>query len=429
MSGPFRSTPRFTFASRVQRVVDARGLSPATVASGAKGLLVLWVVCLSACSPVAPSGADSGRPDEPPEVSVTDAGLGDAGVLTGARIQASLFWSDAGVVDDASVVSFATLLAAASDDGHGGALLSEWFHRFATTAHSERALPAQFIDAVARAQGTDPTRWDLRRLPFVVTGLHNRVDLAQLSPGGHCGELRVSVASVDPTLQPFHVLFLFRQPPGPGDTVEGRVTCQATARRWLELSALSPEALDGALRARFAEGLTAERFLMLETVEQSLSPWEWRQWVKVPGPPGGLPFVLDNPPLFQQLDVERLNRPGPLRTDFLAWLGGRLPEVAARRSEFPERFRSPSVRAIAGVPRERLNLEGLDTAVGAQLELVGCAGCHTADADFVQTRVERGVSPFYRKELDARAAHLEAMARGEATQAPFGPLQPQPVLP
>ena len=32
-------------------------------------------------------------------------------------------------------------------------------------------------------------------LPFVVTGLHNRIDLASLVPGGHCGEFRVSAAS------------------------------------------------------------------------------------------------------------------------------------------------------------------------------------------------------------------------------------------
>lgn len=75
---------------------------------------------------------------------VVDAGPTDAGhsidagpTLPRARIQASLFFSDAGLVDDVAVVSFAKLLQLISDDGHGGALLSAWFHRFATTAHSE----------------------------------------------------------------------------------------------------------------------------------------------------------------------------------------------------------------------------------------------------------------------------------------------------
>ncbi|MDX2011425.1 MAG: hypothetical protein SFW67_14585 [Myxococcaceae bacterium] len=401
----------------------------------ARWLSPLWLfLVVVGCAPqgAGPGDVDGGT-TAPDSGSLLDAGLEPDAGLPRAEIQASLFWSDAGVVDDPSVVSLATLMAAAADDGHGGALLADWFHRFATTAHSERALPAQFIDEVARVQGPDPTRWDLRRLPFVVTGIHNRVDLAHLAPGGHCGELRVSIASLDPTLQPFHVLFLFRQPLRPQDTVDGRVTCQGTARRWLELSGRSDVDRDLALRGLLAEGLTRERFLLIETVEQSLSPWEWRQWVKVPGPAQGLPFVLDNPPLFQQLDVERLNQPGPLRVDFFAWLSTRLPDAAARRLEFPERFRSPSVRAIAGVPRTVLSLDGLEVSqapgVRAQLELVGCAACHTADADFVQTRADRGISPFYRKELDARARHLEALARGQGTEAPFGPLQPAPVLP
>lgn len=398
-----------------------------------RGVLATFVLLVVACG-----GGGSPAPRQDEDAGSLDAGSidggtpVDAGVLR-ARIQASLFWSDAGVVDDPAFVSFARLMAAASDDGHGGALLSDWFHRFATTAHSERALPAQFIDEVGRTQGVDPTTWDLRRLPFVITGIHNRVDLALLEPGGHCGELRVSVACLDPTLQPFHTLFLFRQPLASGDVVNGRVTCQATATRWLSLSALDGDSMERALGSLLTEGLTRERFLLIETVEQSLSPWEWRQWVKVRGSGGALPFVLDNPPLFQQLDVERLNRPGPLRTDFLAWLGPRLDAANARRLEFPERFRTASVRAVAGVPQERLRLDGLDVTatptVRAQLELVGCAACHTTDAEFVQTRADRGLSAFYVKELDARALHLEAMARGAAPGAPFGPLQASPRLP
>lgn len=385
----------------------------------------------------ASSSLDAGAPDAGQEADAgrEDAGVSDAGPLPVVAIQASLFWSDAGLVDDPAVVSFAGLMRLASDDGHGGRLLADWFHRFATTAHSERALPAQFIDEVERAQGADPSRWDLSRLPFVITGVHNRIDLALLEPGGHCGEFRVSAASVDPTLQPFHMLFLFRQPLEADDTVASRVTCEGTARRWAALSTTSGAALDAASRAAFARALTAANFLLVETVEQSLSPWEWRQWVKVPGT-SGLPFVFDNPPLFQQLDVERLNTPGPLRSDFLGWLSMNAGAADARGLAFPERFRPPSVRAAAGVVRAPLSLAGLEPQLLTRypqlrqhLELVGCAACHTADAEFVQTRADRAISPFYAKELEARAQHLARLARGDAPRAPFGPLQATPALP
>jgi hypothetical protein len=359
----------------------------------------------------------------------------DAGPAVTVTVQASLFWSDAGIVDDATVVSFAKLMQLASHDGHGGALLSDWFHRFSTTAHSERALPAQFIDEVTRTQGTDPTRWDLARLPFVVTGVHNRIDLASLTPGGHCGELRASSASTDPTLQPFHMLFLFRQPAAADDVVNGVVTCEGTARRWAALSTLAGAERDRALRQLFSSFFTHDRFLLIETVEQSLSPWEWRQWVKQPSS-GALPYVLDNPPLFQQLDVERLNQPGATRTAFLDWVTTNAAAAATRRLAIPDQFRPPSIRVAAGVARPTLSLAGLDAQVLAtyptlrqQLELVGCATCHTTDADFVQTRADRSISPFYAKELDARARHLERLASVVATQAPFGPLQPMPMLP
>jgi len=365
-----------------------------------------------------------------------DAGVTpDAGPIITVTVQASLFWSDAGVVDDPNVVSFAKLMRLASNDDHGGRLLSDWFHRFSTTAHSERALPAQLIDEVARTQGADASRWDLSRLPFVITGLHNRIDLALLEAGGHCGEFRVSASSIDATLQPFHMLFLFRQPLEPDDTVNGRVTCAGTATRWARLSTLSGPALGAALRSTFAQPLKREHFLLIETVEQSLSPWEWRQWVKTPST-SGLPFVFENPPLFQQLDVERLNVAGPLRTDFLTWVTTNAALAATRQLPIAERFRPQSIRAVSGVPRQVLSLTGLDAQVltqhpqlRQQLELVGCEACHTTDADFVQTRADRSISPFYAKELDARARQLEKLARGEAPRAPFGPLQPMPSLP
>lgn len=405
-------------------------------------LAMAMLACGSPTSPGADAGlSDAGGPDDAGGPHDAGGGSRDAGTLfhdggadagrVAVRITASLFWSDAGIVDDPAVVSFARLMALASPDGHGGRTLSDWFHRFATTAHSERALPAQFIDEVTRQQGADPTRWDLARLPFVVTGIHNRIDLAALELGGHCGELRVSAASMDPTLQPFHVLFLFRQPLAPDDVSGGRVTCEGTARRWLALSALAGVELDHALRALLRAGLTSDRFLLIETVEQSLSPWEWRQWAPVEAS-----GRLENPPLFQQLDVERLNQPGPLRASFLAWLETNAERADRRSILLPEAFRAPSARAVAGVPRTPLSLSGLAPTVAAtfprlrqQLEAVGCVACHTSDADFIQTRADRSISPFYAKELEARAAHLEALARGEALHAPFGPLQAAPVLP
>lgn len=385
------------------------------------------------------AGIDAGAPDAGLDAGRLDAGeldasVSDAGFIT-VRIQASLFWSDAGVVDDLSVVSFSKLMKLASHDDHGGRLLSAWFNRFASTAHSERPLPAQFIDEVSRVQGPDPSSWDLSRLPFVVTGLHNRVDLASLEPGGHCGEFRVSAASTDPTLQPFHMLFLFRQPLEAGDTVNGQATCEATARVWARLSTLEGAALETELRSAFARQLTRDRFLLIETVEQAASPWEWRQWIK--GPAGsGLPYVLENPPLFQQLDVERLNAPGPTRTAFLAWIAANARQLDARSVLIPETFRPASIRGIAGVPRTALSLQGADAQVlqrfptlRQQLEIVGCEACHTTDADFVQTRANRTISPFYEKELRARARHLEQLAAGLAPRAPFGPLQNAPLLP
>ncbi len=379
--------------------------------------LLTCTLLLLACGP-RPEPADAG----------VEAGSSDA-VIPGILVERSLFWgADAGVLDDGEVVSFARLMALAAGHGNGGPMLVQWFNRFSTTAHSERALPAQFIDAVVAAQGADPTQWNLSLLPFKVTGVHNRIDLADLSPAGHCGELRASISSSDVTLQPFHALFLFRQPPGPDDVVDGQVTCEGTARSWAALSGLEGAPFETALRTLLTNGLTSTRFAMLETVEFTLAPWEWRQWV--PAPDGG----LENPPLFQQLDVENLNRAGPLRTDFLTWVDSNAAQLAQRRLLIPERFRTQSVRVTQGVMRQPLSLQGASAAstfpdLRKQLELVGCAACHTADAEFVQTRNDRSVSPFYEKELRARAEHLAALARGDAPAPPFGPLQVNPVLP
>lgn len=386
---------------------------------------LVFLLLLTACG--ATSASDAGA-DAAVEVdaSIPDAAVADAGVVPPIVIERSLFWNDAGLLDDPQVISFAKAMAATSNDGHGGALLSQWFHRFNTTAHSERALPAQFIDGVTLAQGADPTQWDLSALPFKVTGIHNRIDLARLEPGGHCGELRVSVSCTDVTLQPFHALFLFRQPLE-ADDVEpgGRVTCAGTARRWAELSALNESEFPPALQQVLARGFEHSRFLMIETVEFTLAPWEWRQWL--PSTDGG----VENPPLFEQVDVERLNAAGPARTDFLAWVEANAAQLDARTIEIPERFRPQSIRVNQGVVRPPLDLPANPAFPNLRknVELVGCAACHTADAEFVQTRTDRSVSRFYEKELRARAEHLTKLTRGEAPRAPFGPLQSSPVLP
>jgi hypothetical protein len=352
------------------------------------------------------------------------------------RAERSLFWSDGALLDDASLVSFPLLMAAAAGDRNGGALLQQWFHRFATTEHSQRTHPGLFVDAFAAAHGGDPSGWDLSLMAFKLTGLHNRIDLAELGPGGHCGELRASFSCTALELQPFHVLFVFRQPAGPGDLdAEGHLTCTATARRWAELSRLEGEALLDAVRFELKSGFAPERFAAIETLELTVTPWEWRQWVKGPAEPP-LQFTLQNPPLFQQLDVERLNLEGPRRDDLLHWVEGNAAALDARTLVFPERLRAQSVQVSQKVPRVPLSLEGLRADVAAQypnlrqhIELLGCAACHTADADFVQTRTDRSVSPFHQKELSARERHLEQLADGIAVPLPFGPLQPEPVLP
>lgn len=390
--------------------------------------LLLALAALAGCVP--PSGGVDGGEDG--GGAIPDAGYEPPAVQT-AR---SLFWNDPALLDDPQVISFARLMALASSDDHGGRLLERWFLRFGTTVHSERLLPAQFLDEVRAAQGMNPSQWNLALLPFKVTGIHNRIDLMDASAGGHCGEFRASAASEDPTLQPFHVLFIFRQPATAGDVDASGVHCLETARAWAELSRLSGAELQTTLKQAFALALTSERFLLAETVEFTLSPWEWRQWVKAPDGTGALPYVFENPPLFQQVDVEGLNAAGPRRDAFLAWVEANAAALDARSLLIPDTFRAQSVRVVQGVPRTPLSLAGLSSTVAAQypalrqkLELVGCSACHTADADFVQTRPDRTVSTFYEKELLARERHLEKLARGERPVAPFGPLQANPVLP
>ncbi|MFO0554159.1 MAG: hypothetical protein U0271_37610 [Polyangiaceae bacterium] len=344
------------------------------------------------------------------------------------RRERSLAWTDAALLDDESAVGLGRVLSAASDDGQGGVLLDRWLRRFATTSHSERAGPAQLMDELATTYGVDPSSWPLDDLPFKVTGVHNRLDLGPR--GGGCGELRVSLASTHPIYSPLHVLFLFRQPPREDDVApDGSVHCMGAARRWARLSALDGDAFLDAARAVLDEGLVHERFLLAESVELTVSPWEWRQWK-----PTGNADELDNPALFQTVAIPILNTPGALRDDFLGFVDENAEALASRTLEIPERFRGASARVPPSAPAEELSLDGIDANILAtypdlarSIERVGCPKCHTENANFVQTTVDRTFSPFYDLELDARKTRLDAQAAGDAVPTPpFGSLQGDP---
>lgn len=363
------------------------------------------------------------------ELALTGSGRAEVTVwargapVPAARRERSLVWTDPAVLDDWSMVGPARVLAAASTDGHGGRMLAAWLERFATTSHSERAGPALFYEQLQGQLGPDPSTWDLDQLPFVVTGVHNRLDLAEAT--GACGQLRVSLASVDPIYAPFHMLFLFQQPVMEDDLApDGTVHCLGTARRWARLAELDGEPLLAAARVWLDAALTHERFMLAETVELTVSPWEWRQWV--PSADG----ALDNPPLFQTVDLERLDQPGAARDDFLAYVADNAQALAERRALIPERFRPRSARVAPGAPRQALDLTGLDPALlatyptlASDIELAGCPACHTTEDQFVQTTVQRTFSELYDRELTARGERIDLLNSGSVPDpVPFGPL-------
>ncbi len=373
------------------------------------------------------------------DTGVADTGPADSGVMTDAGVlpgpvvrERSLVWTQPEIVEDPSFVSLATAMAAASDDGHGGRLFDWFLRRFATTPHSQRSDQARMADELAMDLGADPATWDLTAAPFIVTAVHNRIDLAA---DGHCGELRVSLATTHDRIQPFHLIFLFRMEPE-----AGAADCRSLALRLAALSELGDADFLLAAKALLAEHVTADRFIILESAEFTFTPWEWRQWRRIANTDastmGTLPFVLENPPLFQTVDIAGLNPPGPRRTAFLQWVADNAADIDRRRMLIPEQFRAKHAIAPTAIARTPLNLRGLDQGVQARypdlrkkLEIVGCPACHTADADFVQTTVTREFSEFYDKELDARALALDRWVRGRAPNPPFGPLQPNPVLP
>lgn len=337
--------------------------------------------------------------------------------------QKSLTFLERGVVEDKAAVGLTRILAAASDDGHGGRMLDRMLRRFATSAHSERPALASFANAIASQFGGDPSKWKLDDLTFKVTGVHNRLDLPQ---GDLCGELRVSYASTHPGFAPFHFIVLFSQPAAEDDRApDGSVHCLGTTRRWSRLSERDGTAYDAALRKLFDASFKKENFLFVETLELTVSPWEWRQWVKI------APDTLDNPVLFQTLDVAQINASGALRTDFLSFVAANAAGLDARTVVLPERFRAASTRVAPGAPRETLDLTGLSADVASKypvlarnIESIGCPACHTEKAAFVQTSPSRTLSPFYEAELAARAKRLDAMNdTGLVPERRYGPLQ------
>jgi hypothetical protein len=371
------------------------------------------------------------------ELEVLDRG----GPIAEVVRERSLVWTQPDLVDAPIACGLACVMARVAADGHGGLLLQQWFERFATTMHSQRFGPSDLLDAFAGALGPDPASWDLAALPFVVTAFHNRVDLAK---DDHCGEFRVSMASTDPIYRPFHLIFLFRQPPGDGDvSPHGTVHCTAAARAWAELSAHDDAAMLAQLDVRIDALVAKDGFIAAESVEFMIAPWEWRQWFPQPNPDAAmravLPEIVDNPPLFQTIDAERLNQPGADRDAMLAWVEDNAAAIDARTIALPDTLRPPSARVNQGVPWIPLELSGVDPAVfdrfptvRQNLEIVGCPACHATDAEFVQTLPDRTFSPFYDKELDARGEFLRARANGElllGERAPFGPLQSEPLLP
>ena len=330
----------------------------------------------------------------------------------------ALAWFDPALLDDPQTISFAGVMAAISDDGHGGALLERWFEAFAAGPGAGRAAFAQFLDELRAAQGSDPAAWNLAAVPMKVTGVHHRHDLGR---GADCGELRVSIASSHPTFAPVHFIFLFKAPVEADDvTPDGIAHCRGAARRWARLTALDPTAWQAAARELVATTFTRERFLLAESVELSISPWQWRQWK--PDGHGG----FTNPALFQTVDVARVNAPGPVRDAFLADVVANQAAIAARTWSVPAAYRSAVAEVQPNLKAPLVDLAplGLVAELPRAIGMIGCPRCHTDDADFLQTGFDRKPSPFYDKELDARAARLDALNRGEfPPPVPFGPLQ------
>lgn len=347
-----------------------------------------------------------------------------------ADIEHSLTWTDPAVADDEAIVGPARVFAAWSEDGHGGRLFDRFLRTFGVTPHSERPALVEFADALARDYGADPGAWDLDALPLRVTAVHNRIDLRNAD---HCGELRVSFNVTDPEFPFVHFLFLFAQGRAEDVSELGIRHCEESAFAWAWLASASSSDFVAGARSILDATLVRERFLLAESLERTVGTWEWRQWSLADNPDATmrdlLPSIVENPRLFQTVDVAAVNTAGPLREDFLAWLSANADAVEARRLLIPPRFAPLSARATEGVLRPALDLSGLDPALAARtesirlaLDRIGCPGCHERSDTFVQTGPDRELSPFYVSELVARRAALDSFREASTATPPFGAL-------
>jgi hypothetical protein len=343
----------------------------------------------------------------------------------------SLVWTQTELLDDTELLSLATLMAAASGLDNGG-LAFDWVLReFGRTEFSLRSDQTLMAEELAQELGPDPSTWDLAKAPFKLTAVHLRIDLAA---DEHCGEFRVSLSTTHATIQPFHMIFLFRMPREVGD-----VDCRGMAIRLARLSEMSEPEFLAAAKTLIGEHVRSDRFIVFESLEFTFSPWEWRQWQRVENTSPdvtALPYLFENPPAFQAVDVAGLNPTSARRDAFLDWVEANAADIDQRRFLIPVEYRTRNPVSVSGIPRVPLSLAGVSSEIRAQypnlrqnLEIVGCAACHTADAEFVHTTAERTFSEYYKKELDARELFLDGMVRGTHTPPPFGPLQSNPVLP
>jgi hypothetical protein len=351
---------------------------------------------------------------------------------TSIDVDRSLHLREPALLADASIGLHRLMLLATGvdpdapdvDRGRAGAALERLFESFAEEEHSERAALVEWLAEIRAQWGSDATAWDLDQLPFVVTGVHNRIDLAARVAG--CGEIRVSLASEHPRHRPLHLIFLFRQ----ASETDDWETCRARARGWAALSTLESNTFVDGARELVRGMLRPERFLVLESAENLVGRWEWRQWAW--GRDGWA-----NLPLFQTVDNELVRPGGPRHEDFnrfVAW--ATRDTLVARMVEIPAPFRQKSGRVLPGGDAEPIALGRDDAALSDALGIVGCPTCHVTNARFVHTRAERGAdgalvvrrSAFHEAELYARRARLGLTIASEVplAPAPFGPLQPYP---
>ena len=82
--------------------------------------------------------------------------LGDPEVFPEPVLQErSLVWTQPEIVDDPEVVSLARVMAAASDDDHGGLLFDRTLRRFGTTEWSTRTDQTILADEMSESFGED----------------------------------------------------------------------------------------------------------------------------------------------------------------------------------------------------------------------------------------------------------------------------------